>query len=52
MPKNTNVKKKSTKGNVETQEYGVILKKSKKYGKRVYPQRGKPPKESPDYEIV
>ena len=52
MNKKTSKKKGSKKPKNDTQEYGVILKKSKKYSKRVYPQRGKPPKESEDYKIV
>jgi hypothetical protein len=52
MNKKSSKKKKTSKTKNNSQEYGIILKKSKKYGKRVYPQRGKPPKSSPDYEIV
>lgn len=46
-------KKKSKKSKeIEETEYGVVLKKRKKYSHRIYPQKGKKPEESEDYKIV
>ena len=52
-------KKKKQKGNksqskmIEEKEYGVILRKDKKYRHRIYPQKGKVPEEDTDeYKIV
>ncbi len=37
----------------EEKEYGVVLLKDKKYQNKIYPQKGKPPKEQDDsYKIV
>jgi hypothetical protein len=36
----------------EVKEYGVVLKKHKKYRHRIYPQKGKVPDEDDDYKIV
>ncbi|MBN1803267.1 MAG: hypothetical protein JW891_17280 [Candidatus Lokiarchaeota archaeon] len=50
----TNKKKHNKKENEEEEkEYGVVLLKNKKYRNRVYPQKGKPPKEQDEsYKIV
>ena len=49
--KNKNDKKKA--GNSDIKEYGVVLKKEKKYRSRIYPQKGKVPEEEDDaYKIV
>ena len=47
-------RKKKSKENkeIEDTEYGVVLKKRKKYRHRIYPQKGKKPEESEDYKIV
>ncbi|MFX0070967.1 MAG: hypothetical protein ACFFAO_07750 [Candidatus Hermodarchaeota archaeon] len=36
----------------DDKEYGVILKKEKKYRHRIYPQKGKIPEEDDSYKIV
>ncbi len=38
----------------EAEEYGVVLTKEKKYQHRIYPQKGKVPKEEEDdsYKVV
>ncbi|MFX1572730.1 MAG: hypothetical protein ACFFB0_08275 [Promethearchaeota archaeon] len=53
------IKKKKQKWNklkpkiIEGQEYGVVLKKEKKFRHRIYPQKGKVPEDdTDDYEIV
>ncbi len=48
------VRKKNSKKPKENEvvEYGVVLKKTKKYRHRIYPQKGKKPEESEDYKIV
>jgi hypothetical protein len=39
--------------NQEVKEYGVVLKKNKKYGHKIFPQKGKVPEDDDDsYEIV
>lgn len=49
--KNKNDKKKA--GNSDIKEYGVVLKKDKKYRGRIYPQKGKVPEEEDEsYKIV
>ena len=51
--KKTQKRKKSLRNdNIESNEYGVVLKKSKKYKNRIYPQRGKIPKEDESFKIV
>lgn len=46
-------KKKKKSKEAEVSEYGVVLKKRKKYRHRIYPQKGKKPdEESEDYKIV
>ena len=47
-------KKKDNQKNkdAEVKEYGVVLKKDKKYRHRIYPQKGKVPDEDDDYKIV
>jgi hypothetical protein len=36
----------------EKEEYGIILRRKKKYRHRIFPQKGKKPKETEDYKIV
>jgi len=36
----------------EVKEYGVVLKKDKKYRHRIYPQKGKVPEEDDTYKVV
>ncbi|MFX1238958.1 MAG: hypothetical protein ACFFAS_10555 [Promethearchaeota archaeon] len=51
-------KRKSSKGKKKTKdnnakEYGVVLLKNKKYKHRIYPQKGKVPKDDDEnYKIV
>lgn len=47
-------RKRKRKEPIETEmvEYGVVLKKRKKYKHRIFPQKGKKPEESEDYKIV
>lgn len=45
-------KKKKESKEAEVSEYGVVLKKRKKYRHRIFPQKGKKPEESEDYKIV
>ena len=46
--------KKDHKKDSETEEYGVVLTKEKKYQHRIYPQKGKAPEEEEDdtYKVV
>ncbi|MHA1986341.1 MAG: hypothetical protein ACW98D_06875 [Promethearchaeota archaeon] len=46
--------KKDNERDSETEEYGVVLTKEKKYQHRIYPQKGKVPKEEEDdsYKVV
>jgi hypothetical protein len=43
---------KTKKEKNEIKEYGVVLKKEKKYKHKIYPQKGKIPEEDDSYEIV
>lgn len=53
MSKKKEKKSKDTKTeNSEMKEYGVVLKKDKKYRFRIYPQKGKKPKEDDSFKIV
>ena len=45
-----NRKRKESK-ETEMVEYGVVLKKRKKYRHRIFPQKGKKPEESEDYKV-
>ena len=45
-------KKKKVLDKSEIKEYGVVLKKEKKYRHRIYPQKGKVPEEDDTYKIV
>ena len=38
--------------NSEMKEYGVVLKKEKKHKYKIYPQKGKKPKEDDSFKIV
>ena len=38
--------------NSEIREYGVVLKKEKKYKYKIYPQKGKKPKEDDSFKLV
>ena len=46
--------KKDSDRDSETEEYGVVLTKEKKYQHRIYPQNGKAPEEEEDnsYKVV
>ncbi|MFX1338242.1 MAG: hypothetical protein ACFFDK_06515 [Promethearchaeota archaeon] len=45
-------KKKRISEETETEEYGIVLKKRKKYRHRIFPQKGKKPRETDDYKVV
>jgi len=45
-------KKRNVLKETDMEEYGVVLKKRKKYRYRIFPQKGKKPKESDDYKVV
>ncbi len=46
--------KKDNERDSEAEEYGVVLKKEKKYQHRIYPQKGKVPEEEEEdsYKVV
>jgi hypothetical protein len=40
------------KDNNKIKEYGVVLKKEKKYRHKIFPQKGKIPEEDDSYKVV
>ena len=53
MKKNKNFKDKEIEGEQsKVSEYGVVLKKGEKFQYRIYPQKGKVPKDDDSYKIV
>ena len=50
---NSNNEEDSDDSNSNDEEYGVVLKKKKKYRRRIFPQKGKKPSKDEDsYKIV